>query len=105
MNSVASFSGSVLFFAPFIYIPFYLLIERNFKQPFVHYLLKIFTVLGWLLMIFYACTTPSDFNVLLPTRNGNKVYVSGSIFMVIVGAGMMLLPLYSKYIKFSNGDN
>ncbi len=103
MSSLALFFGSSFFFIPFIYFPLYLFIERKFSHHvMLQYMLKIFTVLGGLFIIIYACTAPLDFTVLMPARGGTKNYVPASIFLVIVGAATMALPLYSKYIKFSN---
>lgn len=106
MCRLAFLLGSALFFTPFIYVPLYLYIERNFSHhALVQNMLKIFTVLGGLFMIIYACTTPLDFMVLMPSRGGAKNYVPASIFLVIVGVAIMTLPLYSKYIKFSNRND
>ena len=103
MCRLALLFGSGLFFTPFIYIPLYLYIERNFSHhALVQYMLKIFTVLGGLFMIIYACTAPLDFTVLMPSRGAAKNYVPASLFLVIIGVATMALPLYSKYIKFSN---
>ncbi len=108
MTSLAPlFDSDILFFTPFIYVFFYLFIERNFNQhSVVQSLLKICTVFFGIFMIIYACTAPPDFMVLLPSRGGwSKSYVSASIFLVIVGAATLALPLYSKYIKFSNRND
>ncbi|ACN13474.1 ABC-type transporter, substrate-binding protein [Desulforapulum autotrophicum HRM2] len=105
MTSLASlFDSDIIFFTPFIYVFFYLFMEKNFNQhPVVKNLLKIFTVFFGIFMIIYTCTTPPDFMVLMPSRGGwSKSYLSASIFLIIVGAATMALPLYSKYIKFSN---
>lgn len=106
MHSLATLFGSGLFFTPFIYVFLYLLIERNFSHyTLVQYMLKIFTVLGGLSMIIYACTASLDLSVLMPSRGGAKNYVPASIYLVIVGVAIMTLPLYSKYIKFSNRND
>lgn len=106
MCSLASLFGSSLFFTPFIYIPLYLFIERNFSHyTLVQYILKIFTVLGGIFIIIYACTAPLDFTVLMPSRGGAKNYVPASLFLVIVGVATIALPFYSKYIKFSNKND
>ena len=55
-----------------------------------------------LVTIIYAFTAPLEFSVLMPGRPGMKNHVPASIFLVIIGAATMTLPLYSKYIKFSN---
>ena len=103
MSSIALFFGSTFFFIPFIYFPIYLYIERKFSNHvMIQYALKTFTVLSGLFTIIYACTAPLEFTVLVPGRPGMKNYVPGSIFLVIVGAATMTLPLYGKYIKFSN---
>lgn len=105
MTSLSSLLDSdTLFFTPFIYFFFYLFVEKNFNHHFiVQYLLKIFTVSFGVGIIIYACTTSPDFMVLLPSRGGwSKSYLSSSIFLAIVGSAIMALPLYSKYIKFSN---
>jgi hypothetical protein len=103
MRNLATFFGSSLFFVPFIYFPLYLYIERNFRHyALVQNMLKIFTVLGGLIMIVHACTVPMDFAILMPARGGAKNYVPASIFFVIVGVATMTLPFYSKYITFSN---
>jgi hypothetical protein len=57
---------------------------------------------GGLFIIIYACTAPLDFTVLMPSRGAAKNYVPASLFLVIIGVATMALPLYSKYIKFSN---
>ena len=103
MSSIALFFGSSFFFIPFIYFPIYLYIERKFSHHVMtQYVLKTFTVLCGLFTIIYACTAPLDFPVLVPGRPGMNNHVPASIFLVIVGAATMTLPLYSKYIKFSN---
>lgn len=103
MSNIAQFFGSSFFFIPFLYFPLYLYIERAFRQHvMVQYALKTFTVLGGLFTIIYACTAPLDFPVLMPGRPGMKNDVPASLFLVIIGAATMTLPLYSKYIKFSN---
>jgi amino acid permease len=105
MRDLASLFGSGLFFIPFIYVPFYLYIERGFSHhALVQNMLKIFTMLGGLFLIIYACTIPMDFTVLMPSRGAAKNYVPTSIFLVIVGIATMALPFYSKYIKFSNSN-
>jgi hypothetical protein len=106
MCSLASLFGSSLFFTPFIYILLYLFMERNFSHyTLVQYILKIFTVLGGLFIIIYACTAPLDLTVLMPSRGVAKNYVPASLFLVIVGVATMALPFYSKYIKFSNRND
>jgi amino acid permease len=103
MRDLASLFGSGLFFAPFIYVPLYLYIERSFgHHALVQIMLKIFTMLGGFFLIIYACTIPMDLTVLMPSRGATKNYVPTSIFLVIVGIATMALPFYSKYIKFSN---
>jgi uncharacterized metal-binding protein len=103
MRDLASLFGSILFFIPFIYVPLYLYIERSFSHhALVQNILKIFTVLGGLFLIISACTTPMELAVLMPSRGTAKNYVPASIFLVIVGVATMTLPLYSKYITFSN---
>lgn len=103
MRDLASLFGSALFFIPFIYVPLYLFIERSFSHhALVQNMLKIFTELGGLFLIIYACTIPMDLTVLMPSRGAAKNYVPASIFLVIVGIATMALPFYSKYIKFSN---
>lgn len=106
MSSLVSFFKSSIFFTPFIYIALYLLIERNFSHySLIQYVLKIFTVLGGLLLIIYACTAQLDCTVLMPSRGGAKNYIAASLFLVIVGIATMALPLYSKYIRFSNSND
>ena len=103
MFSIASFFGSSFFFIPFLYFPIYIYIERKFSnQAMVQYALKVFTVLVGLFTIIYALTAPLEFSVLMPGRPGMKNHVPASIFLVIVGAATMTLPLYSTYIRFSN---
>jgi amino acid permease len=103
MRDLASLFGSGLFFIPFIYVLLYLYIERSFSHhALVQNTLKIFTVLGGLFLIIYACTMPMELTVLMPSRGTAKNYVPASIFLVIVGIATMALPFYSKYIKFSN---
>ena len=77
--------------------------ERKFINhvPF-QYALKLFTVLGGLFTIIYAFTAPLEFSVLMPGRPGMKNHVPASIFLAVVGAATMTLPLYSKYIRLSN---
>jgi hypothetical protein len=105
MLDLASLFGSGLFFVPFIYVPLYLYIERSLSHhALVQNVLKIFTILGGLFLIIYACTIPMDLTVLMPSRGVAKNYVPTSIFLVIVGIATMALPFYSKYIKFSNGN-
>jgi len=95
--------GPGLFFTPLIYIPLYLYIERKFSNhTVVQYTLRTFTVLGGLSLILFAWATPLDFKVLMPSRGGPNTDVPASIFLVILGVATMLLPFYSKYIKFSN---
>ncbi len=103
MRYFASLFGSSLFFIPFIYVALYLYIERGFSNhALVQNMLKIVTVLGGLFLIIYACTTPMELTVLMPSRGTAKNYVPISIFLVIVGIAITALPFYSKYIKFSN---
>ena len=103
MSSIAAFFGSSFFFIPFLYFPIYLFIERKFSdQATVQCALKAFTVLAGLFTIIYAVTATIDFPVLIPGRPGMANHVPASVFLVIVGAATMTLPLYSKHIKFSN---
>ena len=95
--------GPGLFFTPLIYVPLYLYIERTFsRQALVQYVLKIITVLGGLSLIIHACTAPIDFKVIMPSHGTSKNEIPGTFFLVILGTALMTLPLYSKYIKFSN---
>ena len=55
-------------------------------------------------MMVYAFTTSADSVVLMPSRGGAKNYIPASVFLVIVGIATMALPLFSKYIKFSNAE-
>ena len=106
MTSLASFFYEGLFFTPFIYVFLYLYIVRKFSQHLVVlHLLRIITVFFGLFTIVYAYTTPSDFMVLMPSRGGDKVYVSSSVFLMVVGAATMALPLFGKYIKFANRND
>jgi hypothetical protein len=103
MSSIAAFFGSSFFFIPFLYFPLYIYIERKFSnEATVQYALKTFTVLAGLFTIIYAVTAPIDFPVLMPGRPGMENHVPASVFLAIVGAATMTLPLYSKHIKFSN---
>ncbi len=104
MLNLASFFGTGLFFVPFIYFLLYLYIERSFSHhALIQNGLKIFTVLGGLFLIIYACAVQMDFEVFMPARSGmTHNFVPASIFFVIVGVATMVLPFYSKYIKFSN---
>ena len=105
MHEFASFFGSGLFFVPFLYVLIYLLIERGCSQfALVQTVLKIFTVLGGLALTFYACTVPTDVAVLMLGRGGQKTFVPASIFFAIVGIAAAALPIYSKHIRFSNGN-
>jgi hypothetical protein len=106
MHILTFLLGPGIFFTPLIYVPLYLYIERNFSHhAMVQYILKILTVLGGLFLVFYACTTPLDFKVLMPSAGGPNRDVPAAIFLVILGIAAMTLPLYSKYIKFSNRNN
>lgn len=103
MASLVSFLGSGVFFTPFIYIALYLYFEKRFSQhSSLQNRLKGFTVLFGLVMMIYGFTLSADLAVLLPSRGGDKVYLPASVFLVVVGIAMMMLPLFSKYIKFSN---
>lgn len=103
MSNSASFFGSSFFFIPFLYFPIYIYMERKFSnRTVVQYALKIFTVLAGLFTVIYALTAPFEFPVLMPGRPGMKNHVPASIFLAVVGAATMTLPLYSKYIRFSN---
>ncbi len=103
MRDLASFFGSGLFFMAFIYFPLYLYLERSFgSHALVQNMLKLFTVMGGLFLIIYGCTIPMDLAVLMPSRGTAKNYVPAPIFIEIVGATIMALPIYSKYLKFSN---
>lgn len=103
MRDLASSFGSGLFFVPFVYVLLYLLLERNLsRHPLIRMSLKFFTVLAGLVLVVYACTLPADLTVLMPSRGTAKNYVPATIFLVIVGVATMALPLYGKYIKFSN---
>jgi hypothetical protein len=103
MSSLAEFFGSGFFFVPFLYFPFYLLIERGLRHhPIVQLALKTFTMLGGLFLIVYAITATPDFQVVMPALGGAKNYVSAPVFLVVAGAAIMTLPLYSKHLKLSN---
>ncbi len=62
-------------------------------------------MLGGLFIIIYACTTPLDFTVLMPSRGGAKNYIAAPLFLVIVGVATIGLQFYSRYIKFSNRND
>lgn len=95
--------GPGMFFTPLLYIPLYLYVERGFsRHALVQCILKIITVLGGLFLIIYACTAPLDFKVLMPSRGTSKNEVPASFFLVILGIALITLPIYSKFIKFSN---
>jgi hypothetical protein len=95
--------GPGIFFTPLIFVPLYLYVERRFSHHTrIQYILKISTVLGGLSLVLYACTTPLDFKIIMPSHGGPNNGIPASIFLVILGIAAMALPLYSKYIKFSN---
>lgn len=103
MRFISFLLGPGMFFTPLFYVPLYLYIERSFSSHvLIQYLLKIITLLGGLSLIVYACTASLDFNVLMPSGGTSKNEIPASFFLVILGAALMTLPLYSKYIKFSN---
>jgi len=103
MGFLSYLLGPGLFFTPLVFVPLYLYIERSFsRHALVQYILKSITVLGGLALIIYGCTAPLDFKVLMPSRGTSKNEVPASFFLVILGAALMTLPIYSKYIKFSN---
>ena len=103
MSFVSYLLGPGMFFTPFIYVPLYLYIERSFSSHvLVQYTLKTITVLGGLFLIFYACSASPDFKVLMPSGGTAKNEIPASIFLIILGAALVTLPLYSKYVKFSN---
>jgi hypothetical protein len=103
MGFLSFLLGPGIFFTPLIFVPLYLYIERSFSHhALVQYILRIITVLGGLSLIIYACIAPLDFKVLMPSRGTSKNEVPASFFLVILGAALMTLPIYSKYIKFSN---
>jgi hypothetical protein len=103
MRFISFLLGPGMFFTPLIYVPLYLYIERSFSgHVLVQYTLKIITVLGGLFLITYACTAGLDFKVLMPSGGTSKNEIPASFFLVILGTALMTLPLYSKYIKFSN---
>jgi preprotein translocase subunit SecE len=103
MGIISYLLGPGLFFTPLIYVPLYLYIERSFsRHKLVQYILRVITVLGGFSLIIYALTAPLDFMVLMPSRGTSKNEVPASYFLVILGAALMTLPIYSKYIKFSN---
>ncbi len=103
MGFLSFLLGPGIFFTPLIYVPLYLYIERSFnRHALVQYILKIITVLGGLSLVIYACTAPLDFKVLMPSHGTSKNEVPASFFLVILGTALMTLPIYSKYIKFSN---
>lgn len=95
--------SDIVFFTPFIYVFFYILVEKKYnKYPVVQSILTIISTIFGIIAIIYAVTIPSDILVLLPSRGGSKSYVSASIFLAIVGIAIATLPLYGKYIKLSN---
>ena len=103
MRFISFLLGPGMFFTPLIYVPLYLYIERNFSgHVMVQYTLKIITVLCGLFLIIYACSAVLDFKVLMPSGGTSKNEIPASFFLVILGTALMTLPLYSKYIKFSN---
>ena len=97
--------GPGMFFTPFIYIALYLIIERRFsRQALVQNVLRSITVFGGLSLIIYALTSPPDTMVLMPSRGTSKNEIPASYFLVIAGAVLATLPIYSKHIKFSNTE-
>jgi len=103
MSFISYIFGPGMFFAPLIYIPIYLYIERNFSHiTIIKYSLMTITVLGGLSLVIYAFAAPPDFYVLMPSRGTSKNEVPASYFLVILGAAQATLPLYSKYIKLVN---
>ncbi len=106
MSCVTFLFGPGLFFTPLIYVPLYLYIERSFSQhTLVQYILKAFTVLGGLFLIIYAFTAGLNYNIPVPSKPGTNNYVPASIAFSILGGAMMTLPLYSKYIRFTNKES
>jgi hypothetical protein len=103
MSVVNYLLGPGLFFTPLIYVPFYLYIERHFSHiSVIQYALKTITVLGGLSLVIYAFAGPPDFSVLMPSHGTSKNYVPASYFLIILGAALATLPIYSKHIKFVN---
>lgn len=103
MNALISFFGSGLFFVPFAYIALYLYIERAFdRTSAIQSLMKMFTVVGGGALILGALAVPPESLVLLPSRGGTQHHVQASVFLMIVGAAIMALPVYSRFITFSN---
>jgi hypothetical protein len=103
MSLISYLLGSGMFFTPFIYVALYLYIERSLSNHvLIQNTLKTITVMGGLFMIFYACTASLDFKVLMPSGGTAKNEIPAPIFLVILGATLVTLPLYSKYVKFSN---
>ena len=103
MATLASFLRSSLFFTPFVYIAFYLYIEKRFSgQARVQSRLKRFTVLFGFFVMLYALTLSAAFEILLPSRGSNPVYIPASVFWFLVGMTILALPWFSKYIQFSN---
>lgn len=105
MRLISYLLGPEMFFAPFIYVALYLYIERSLSShALVLYTLKTITVLGGLFLIFYGCTASLDFKVLMPSGGTAKNEIPASIFLVILGAFLLTLPLYSKYVRFTNNS-
>lgn len=103
MRELASILGPGFFFVPFAYVVLYLYVERQFSQNRAFQnALKAFAVLIGLFMIIYAWSAPDDWLVLMPGLGGMKNHIPAAVFLVVVGVATMALPLYSKYISFSN---
>lgn len=101
MTSLAAFFGSGLFFIPFLYIAFYLYLEKrlDLASP-LRGQVKVLTILLGVFIFVYAFTGP-DFSVLIPSR-GEKIYLPASLYLIVVGLATLTLPFYSRFIKFSN---
>ena len=104
MTYLASVLGSGFFFAPFIFVLLYLIIERAVNPTSgIQYLVKAVAALGGLFLIVCALYAPPEFMVLMPGRAGQHAnYIPASIFLAIAGAATMALPLYSKFLTFTN---
>ncbi len=102
---MGSLAGYALLLSPLIYGSIYIYIERHFTDNvMVQRFLKTATVLCGVLLIVFGCTDTVSFDVPMPSRGTARHTVPGSLFLVILGVFQMTLPLYSKYIRFTNPD-
>jgi hypothetical protein len=70
----------------------------------VPYILKLSTIALGLYLILVGCTQ-SLVGTSLKKHGPNEVTEGlGSVFVIILGVAIMMLPLYSKYVRFSKNE-